>query len=312
VVEKKVVDPLEEALRLYDSAGSALTTLKRLRPDYEKYSILKTSNKKIDAKLMERANEYTALSETLDLELPKLKSLTSKLGNECLVRFLAIQMHWWNTWTQMLEDNLTSEQVEVPKDMISIIEEFTSKYKDVLGRTEELSIVKGSHLEDRSQRQLSPASSTRRPETLSSGQPSPSTRHESWESEGELKRRSSLLKPNSSPRLSGGPFPGTSHGTLPFPNQEGGPRDLQPSRESIERAGQLQSGGYNVLYLAASLFASNISATMSEAQYPYLIYQAGDVSACLFSIYPALTYLSSLDIRCNCRERRLMAREESR
>jgi hypothetical protein len=292
VVEKKVIDPLEEALRLYDLAGSALTTLKRLRPDYEKYSILKTSNKKIDAKLMERANEYTALSETLNLELPKLKSLTSKLGNECFARFVAIQTDWWNTWIQRLKDNFTSEQMEIPKDVISIIEEFTSNYKVVLGRMEELSIVKGSLLEDRSQRQLSPASSTGRPETLSSGQPSPSTPHKSWESEREMKRRSSLLKPDSGPQLSGGPFPRTSHGILPFPNQEGGPGDLQPSRESIERAGQLESFGYNVMYIAASLFEWNTPANESGAWYgyPYLSYQAGEVSTCLFSIHPAVTY----------------------
>lgn len=37
------------------------------------------------------------------------------------------------------------------------------------------------------------------------------------------------------------------------------------------------SGGYNVLYLAASLFEFNISATKSEAGYPYLTYQAGEV-----------------------------------
>jgi hypothetical protein len=140
-VEKKVIDPLEEALRLYDSPGSALTTLRRNRPNYEKYTILKASNKKIDAKLMECANEYTALSETLDLELPKLKSLTSKLENECLARFVAIQREWWNTWTQKLKANLTSEQLEMPKDMMYNIEEFTSDYKVALRRTEELSIV---------------------------------------------------------------------------------------------------------------------------------------------------------------------------
>jgi len=89
-VEKEVIDPLEEALRLYDSPDSAFTTLKRRRPDYEKYTILKASNKKIDAKLMERANEYTALSETLDLEFPKLKSLTNKLGMECFAKFITI------------------------------------------------------------------------------------------------------------------------------------------------------------------------------------------------------------------------------
>jgi hypothetical protein len=38
------------------------------------------------------------------------------------------------------------------------------------------------------------------------------------------------------------------------------------------------AGGYNILYIAASLFEFNIAATKSEAGYPYLIYQCGEVS----------------------------------
>ena len=295
-VEKEVIDPLKEALRLYDSPGSAFTTLKRRRPDYEKYTILKASNKKIDPKLIERAKEYNALSETLDLEFPKLKSLTSKLGNECLARFITIQRKWWNIWTQKLRAFLTSELLEIPKDMIYIIEEFTSDYKVALRLIEELSIVNGSLLEDGSLKPLSPASSTRRPETLSSRRPSPSTiPHKSWESEKEMKGWSSWPESDFGPHLKGPPFPGKFHNELPLPNQEGGPENLQPSRESIER-GQFESGGYNVLYLAASLFEFNISATKLEAGYPYLTYQAGEVSTCLFSIYPAVAYLLRLGL----------------
>jgi hypothetical protein len=38
-----------------------------------------------------------------------------------------------------------------------------------------------------------------------------------------------------------------------------------------------------VLYLAASLFEFNITATKSEAGYPYLTYGAGEVS-CIYTI----------------------------
>jgi len=295
-VEKEVIDPLEEVLRLYESPGSAFTALKRRRPDYEKYTILKASNKKIDAKLMERANEYIALSETLYLEFPKLKSLTSKLGKECHARFIAIQSDWWNIWTQKLIAFLTSELLEVPKDIISIIEEFTSDVKVALSLIEELSIVNGSLLEDGSLKPLSPASSTRRPETLSSrGHPSTNPHKSWWESEKEMKGPSSWPKSDFGPQLNGPPFPGKFHNELPLSNQEGGPENLHPSRESIERS-QFESGGYNVLYIAASLYEFNHSATQSEAGYPYLKYRAGEVSTCLFSIYPAMAYLLKLEI----------------
>jgi hypothetical protein len=240
---------------------------------------------------MGRANEYTALSETLDLELPKLRSLTSKLGNECLARFVAIQTDWWYTWTQKLKTISQVSRWRYPKTCYISSRKFTSNYKVVLRRMEEFSIVKGSLLEDGSQWQH-PANSTRRPETLSSGQPSPSTLHKSWETEREMKGRSSVLKPDSGPQWSGRPFPGISHGTLPFPNQEGGPGDLQPSRESIERARQFESGGHNFSYSAASLREFNLlgAERRSEAGYPYLEYKAGEVSTCLFTTHPAATY----------------------
>jgi len=55
-----------------------------------------------------------------------------------------------------------------------------------------------------------------------------------------------------------------------------GPEESQRSSRasSHDRNG---SGGYNVLYLAASLFEFNISATKTEAGYPYLTYSAGEI-----------------------------------
>lgn len=185
--------------------------------------------------------------------------------------------------------------------MIYNIKEFSSDYKVALGLIEELSIVSGSLLEDGSQKPLSPASSTRRPETLSSGRlssgrPGPSTiPHKSWESEKEMKWRSSLPNPDFIPQLSGRRLPGIFNNALPLPNQEGGLEDLEPSRESIER-GQFERDGYNVLYIAASLFEFNLEATKTEAGFPWLTYQAGEVSTYLFSIYPAVTYLLTLDL----------------
>jgi len=57
------------------------------------------------------------------------------------------------------------------------------------------------------------------------------------------------------------------------------PDDLDESRRSSRASShdRERSGGYNVLYLAASLFEFNISATKTEAGYPYLTYQAGEI-----------------------------------
>lgn len=69
----------------------------------------------------------------------------------------------------------------------------------------------------------------------------------------------------------GRPYSGIFHSALPD-----GPEESQRSSRTSSRDRNI-SGGYNVLYLAASLFEFNISATKSEAGYPYLTYQAGEI-----------------------------------
>jgi hypothetical protein len=69
------------------------------------------------------------------------------------------------------------------------------------------------------------------------------------------------------------PYSGIFHSAMPLPD---GPEDSARSSRASSRDRNV-SGGYNVLYLAASLFEFNIEATKSEAGYPYLTYQAGEV-----------------------------------
>jgi hypothetical protein len=70
-------------------------------------------------------------------------------------------------------------------------------------------------------------------------------------------------------------FSGLFHSALPLPD---GPEDSRrSSRASSRERGPLHDG-YNVLWLAASLFEFNIATTKHEAGYPYLVYQAGEVS----------------------------------
>ncbi|KAH8657401.1 hypothetical protein BGZ60DRAFT_472194 [Tricladium varicosporioides] len=75
------------------------------------------------------------------------------------------------------------------------------------------------------------------------------------------------------PPVSTRPYSGIFHSAMPLPD---GPEDSQRSSRASSRDRNI-SGGYNVLYLAASLFEFNISATKSEAGYPYLTYQAGEI-----------------------------------
>lgn len=70
-------------------------------------------------------------------------------------------------------------------------------------------------------------------------------------------------------------FSGLFHSALPLPDEAEGSQ--RSSRASSRERGPA-NGGYNILWLAASLFEFNIETTKHEAGYPYLIYQAGEVS----------------------------------
>lgn len=89
--------------------------------------------------------------------------------------------------------------------------------------------------------------------------------------------------PRDSASISNSPFSGSEsrrfsglfNSALPLPDST----DEMPrsSRASSRERGPTGRGGYNVLWLAASLFEFNIETTKHEAGYPYLTYQAGEV-----------------------------------
>lgn len=69
---------------------------------------------------------------------------------------------------------------------------------------------------------------------------------------------------------------GLFHSALPLPD---GPEESARSSRASSRERGTGGGGYRVLWLAASLFEFNIETTKHEAGYPYLTYQAGEVSS---------------------------------
>lgn len=71
-------------------------------------------------------------------------------------------------------------------------------------------------------------------------------------------------------------FSNLFHSALPLPD---GTEESQRSSRASSRERGRGSDGYNILWLAASLFEFNIETTKHEAGYPYLTYQAGEVRA---------------------------------
>lgn len=97
---------------------------------------------------------------------------------------------------------------------------------------------------------------------------------QSTDSTSQHRRDSNTTYNSSYPPQESRRFSGLFHSALPLPD---GPEESRRSSRASSRERGPANDGYNVLWLAASLFEFNIATTKHEAGYPYLIYQAGEV-----------------------------------
>lgn len=103
---------------------------------------------------------------------------------------------------------------------------------------------------------------------------------QSLDSGAHARRHSNSANPPLHQAVENHRYSGLFQSALPLSDTpERQPRPSQASSRASSRD-RNPINGYNVLWLAASLFEFNIETTKNEAGYPYLTYQAGEV--CLF------------------------------
>ncbi|CAD6504853.1 BgTH12-00355 [Blumeria graminis f. sp. triticale] len=335
-VRKFVIEPFERTISAYNGPILAMKKRDKRRLDYEKALSLKNTGKKVDEKLQNLSNEYSALHETLKWELPKLSQLTETMGKYILGHFICIQEKWYATWVKKIRNVL--EENELPKDISDIIETFHRDYKHEETRIMELGIVNGSFGSELSFKGYKSRSQSRRVSDVSILSPpehaeAPFSNRLSANSSGFRVQSSTVTQSSSVCTQAssvveahvitrGAPSSPADRFTRPNTgrsfNSESGSRaisDVNFRRESGSTYGSFHEGikqtsrphsglfhsalpmgeneettlsrgssrdrnisrGYTILYLAASLFEFNISATKQEAGYPYLTYQAGEI-----------------------------------
>lgn len=344
------------------------------RLDYDKSVQLKKSGKKLDKQLSDCVEQYEALNEALKKELPKLSSLTEKVGNICLGNFVNIQTQWYSIWKEKVKVVLDHPQVPEIPDILSTfqrdykfqeeqintlfivnpastprasqstsIDESTSasaststSTSKLRPRPSELSTLRGRGLSVNSD--VAPSLPTpdflRRQSGHFTASPSvasiPSPHHfyyrdyyagingnaaggsaspsapeppngsrsytsvrpgtgqshdssagprQSTDSSSQTRRYSNSIYPSPGyppPESQSQRYSGLFHSALPLPDDKSTRQSRASSRASSRERQPIN--GYNVLWLAASLFEFNIETTKHEAGYPYLTYQAGEVS----------------------------------
>jgi hypothetical protein len=406
-VRKDVIEPFESVIRCYGNPLLAMKKRAKRRLDYEKCMQLKNAGKKVDKQLAEQVEQYEALNETLKKELPRLSTLTAKIGNICLGKFVTIQTNWYAVWKEKVKAPL-EDASRVP-EWTEIISAFQTDYKVMEAEALTIGILNPTLRGRTSQSTTDDAASTYSKSRSRPGDLTPRNRGLSINSDSVpslptpdfIKRHSgnnfavspSMPSPNhsyyrdyysginrdsrgaSSPitpivppihALTSAPvrpstgrsyeptavaaprpsvdstgvqssagahsrressstynspsFPvvteqrrlsGLFHSALPLPDSEEKDHSRASSRE------RPTNSRYNVLWLAASLFEFNIETTKTEAGYPYLTYQAGEVRSLplprpgiCHNICIVLTISPTLDLRCHRRKRRALAGQE--
>lgn len=394
-----MIEPFEQVIKAYGNPSLAMKKRQKRRLDYERMEQLKRSGKSSgDPKLQELVEQYEALNDTLKKELPKLSSLTEKVGNICLGNFVNIQTAWYAMWSDKMRAVLSGHP-EMP-DLDEVVLTFQQDFPFVDEQLASIGILRpqtssrpslstaASADDSLSRKTRSPRPSdvdTMRSRAMSTnttdqapylptpdfmshsnsgsfsmsptgkGLPSPhsyyyrdyytgimpqagssghvnaapgmtpetsgsyrslvgtgataSTRPStgrSFDSGGVIPRQStestehrrdSNTTYNSYPPQETRRLSGLFHSALPLP--DGADEGRISSRASSRERGP-GDDGYNVLWLAASLFEFNIATTKHEAGYPYLTYQAGEVSLSRqadmqLARPPCLTCTASLD-----------------
>ncbi|KAK5628083.1 hypothetical protein RRF57_003801 [Xylaria bambusicola] len=362
-VRKQVIEPFELVIKSYSNPSLAMKKRSKRRVDYEKFVQLQKSGKKVDKQLSDLVEQYEALNEALKKELPKLSTLTEKVGNICLGNFVSIQAQWYSIWKEKVK--VVLEDTNNVPEFSDIVSTFFQDYKfqdeqiNAIGIINPASKGRPSHSTSvdgvSSGFRLRPAERSPRHRGLSlnsdiapslptpdflkrhSGQFAASPSVGSTSSPNQYYRdyytgvNGYTRPPSDSPKGPEFPLisrsvgtpparPGTSqsHDSSGLVRQSaesnsqgrGSSNSAQPSpyqgSESHRFSGLFQSAlpmsdtqerhlrrsqvssrassrerqpinGYNVLWLAASLFEFNIHTTKHEAGYPYLTYQAGEI-----------------------------------
>ncbi|KAI1333348.1 hypothetical protein F5Y16DRAFT_393745 [Xylariaceae sp. FL0255] len=353
-VRKQVIEPFELVIKSYSNPSLAMKKRSKRRVDYEKFILLQKGGKKIDKQLCEFVEQYEALNEALKKELPKLSSLTEKVGNICLGNFVNIQAQWYSIWKEKVKVVLENPNVPEISDIVSAFYgdyNFLDDQMSTIGIINPASRGRPSHsnsVDEASGRlrlrpaELSPrhrglslnselapslptpdfmnrhsgqfaisptaltmsnpnqfyrdyyngASASPRAPDLSSARsltapslrPSTGQSHDSGgvsrpsvDSGSQSRPYSNSVQPSSHQTSDNHRYSGLFQSALPLSDlYERPPRPSQVSSRASSRERQ-PVNGYNVLWLAASLFEFNIETTKHEAGYPYLTYHAGEI-----------------------------------
>ncbi|KAH7018892.1 hypothetical protein EDB80DRAFT_562584, partial [Ilyonectria destructans] len=299
-VREHVIEPFERVIFTYGNSSLAMKKRQKRHLDYERSEQLKRGGKTVDRKLRELVEEYEALDDMLKKELPILSSLTGRVANICLGNFVNIQANWYYAWNFTMKTVL-GDCSEMP-DLDEVVSTFQRDFRYAQERLNNIGILNAApslprpDFGRRRSGSLTTPSDTGGTELGSGGGiPSPPHSYDRDYYSGIQAQQGDSASPRSpelagSSRSAGVPMQSLESAKVPRPDSPMPYSSSHQSMQSLESAkvprldlprpyssSHQPSEGYNILWLAASLFEMNISATKHEAGYHYLTYQAGEI-----------------------------------
>ncbi|KAL1635163.1 hypothetical protein SLS56_001915 [Neofusicoccum ribis] len=273
-VRKTVIKPISILWELHGKPQKLMQKRKKRLPDYAKYKLLKESGGKIDTKLKEIGDEFTAINGALKDDLPKLYARTKTLIEACQRNLIDSQKKWYQVLSLNLEKALgQGEQVD-PKllEPPAISNAFEADYvraRDELERIE--SVIRGVKeaaafspattfmTDDYSLKRPSTFASSKRTQSINSDQsiiitsPTPGSQRQSGNySTVELGNTPLIMDPpQMSPTMPSPTVPATSAGRTPDPSSS-------QTRISLDTPDQGRSSGQ-------SAFSSQTQHTRSSS-----------------------------------------------
>lgn len=145
-MQKRVIDPLIECLKLHGRPQAMIAKRKKRIVDYARCQSMEKRGEKPDKKTIEASETYLALNDQLKIELPKLYDLTGQLSRNVLRCFVQIQEQWFDTWQRKMKPIL--EEPGLAQLIDEIEPAFNADYSIIVAETDKLGICNGSALAD--------------------------------------------------------------------------------------------------------------------------------------------------------------------
>ncbi|CRG91150.1 Rho guanine nucleotide exchange factor 17 [Talaromyces islandicus] len=145
-VRKGVIDPMLTLLKLYEGPQKVMTKRTKRLLDYARYKAVKDRGDKPDKKTTEQGEQFSVLNDALKDELPKLFSLTAKLMEACLKKFVAIQQEWY----QLLQQKISPVIDRFPGEIAGIVNDWSADFSFADAQILSLALCNGALLSEAS------------------------------------------------------------------------------------------------------------------------------------------------------------------